>query len=130
MSIPLFGLVHKIDTFTLAESDDGAGGIAVTVVASLTKVRCRVTVLKAEDAQKDYGLDSERLWKIIAKKNSDIVEGHFIQLSSHSKEAPIDRVNLDGDPIYFRVLRAKKQIDHNGHIHHLALVIEEEAIDT
>ena len=121
--IPIYGMVHRIDVKSLTEGDDGAGGISVSEEVKLSDIRCRITVLNAEDVQKEFGLASGRMWKVICRGIPSIVETNIIYLSKKSKTAPID------EGIAYKVIRVKKQIDQNGSMHHLSLAIEKEEKD-
>ncbi len=126
MTIPLIGLVHRVDIINYKEEDDGAGGLALDTdnpVNVYLKRRARVTVMSDEDEREGFGEASGRHWRVIIKYSPNIERSHFLRLSASSRKAPIN-TGID-----YRIVYVKHQIDHLGRFHHTTLAIEKEEAD-
>jgi len=117
-TIPIFGLPHKVAVNRYNRVSDGFGGVTSgTATVIYSAMRCRVTTLSAQDADKIgvSGYDSAKTYKIIAKYSPDLDRGDIVTIANSNIPAPA------GD---YRINWMKHQIDHNGAFHHTSLVVE------
>jgi len=117
------GQVHRIDAYSLTESDDAYGGISITPSKILFSVPCRITVMDDEAKRDHFGEVTGEYWKVFADYRDAIDRSQLIKLAVTSIAAPITTA------LYYRVVWFKHQINRKGRFHHTSMIVEEEGAD-
>ena len=125
-SIPLIGLVHKVDIVRKSDADDGAGGIIPNGATSTiyTGRLSRISAMSDVDAANMFGQASGETWNVLLEHSANVQRQDFLRLDSGvTQDAPIP----SGQD--YRILFVRQQSDWTGALHHTWLVVEREDTD-
>lgn len=130
---PVLGLVHQADVVRYADAQDTAGGVLPNAGAPTTiytGVRCRMTVMDAQDEVRLFGSSSGKRWTAVFAYCPKMRFNDFVVLPSGKYKStrdiiavPDGQADLKNVTLKLRVNHVKHQVDHAGGTHHTSVTL-------